>query len=214
MINLISSFYIIKNEDKISTDRNNELLEALIKNINSEYISKIHLFLDDISAIEKIVSHNHLNKINIIRIGTQPLYSDLFEYAIDNLQGEICMISNSDIYLYECNLDCINRISDNIFALTRYEHDLSSPLINCYQGSHDVFIFKSPLNKNILININHIQNVWGSDDSVVDALSYGGYKLYNPCYQIKIVHLHSSELRNSDRQRIKCGEFAVQPSYY
>jgi len=213
MINLITSFYILKEIDKISIDRNNELLNSLMNNINSKYISKIHLYLDDEISLRKIESINN-NKINIISTSKQPLYSDLFEYAINNLKNEICMVSNSDIYLHECDIDCINRISDNIFTLTRYEHDFSCKLINNYVGSHDAFIFKSPLNKNILTKINHYQNIWGSENEVIDTLVTYGYKLYNPCYQIKIVHLHSSNLRNPDRIRMKYGKFLFPPSYY
>ena len=126
------------------------------------------------------------------------------------------MISNSDIYLHECNIDCINRISDNIFALTRYDHDLSCYFIDNNWGvTHDAFIFKSPLNKNILNNINHVQNVWGSENSVINSLiDFGNYKIYNPCYQIKIVHLHSSEFRNLDRIRIAEPKYEHKPCYY
>ena len=214
MINLISSFYIINNNNEIATKRNNELIKSLNNNMNCHLISKIHLFVDDINALNIAINLNTNNKLKIINIGKQPLYSDLFEYAIDNLKDEICMISNSDIYLYECDLDCLNRLDSNIFALSRYEHDLSCPIIQNRWGSHDAFIFKSPLNKNILTNINHVQNVAGSDDSVVNNLVDNGYKLYNPCFQIKIVHLHESELRTYDSVKIAHGKYFVRQELF
>ena len=210
MIHLVTSFYQSENTDEQHVKRNIELLNYLKKNIENPLIVKIHLYVDDTNALECIKT---LDKINIIAVGYQPLYSDLFEYTFNNLKNEICMISNSDIYLHECEMDCLNRLDDNIFALTRYEHNMTSPLIDNYVGSHDVFIFKSPVSIN-LNHIMHVQNVWGSENSVIDSLCNHGYKIYNPCYQIKIVHLHESGLRNEDRIRIPGGNFLFPPILY
>jgi len=216
-INLITSFYILDEDNENKKKRNIELLDALINNINCPFIKKIHLYIDDHKALDKIHSISKCKeKLFIIEIKKQPLYSEFFEYAIDNLQNEICMISNSDIYLYECDIDCLNNINNNIFALTRYEKDLSCEFIDNNIGcTHDAFIFKSPLNKNILNSIKHYQNIWGSENSVVTSLIENGkYKIYNPCYQIKIVHLHSSNYRNEDRERIAYSKYDHPPYYY
>ena len=80
---------------------------------------------------------------------------------------------------------------------------MTSPMIEKYCGSHDCFIFNSKLNFiNNLNNIKHIQNVWGSENVVLYELKKANIKVYNPCYQIITVHLHESNLRNSDRKRI------------
>ena len=216
-INLITSFYILDEDNESKKKRNIELVNSLVNNINCPFIKKIHLFVDDEKSLHRIhLIPEHREKLFIIKIQKQPLYSELFEYAIDNLQNEICMIANSDIYLYECDMNCLNNINNNIFALTRYEDDLSSYFIdsNC-GGTHDAFIFKSPLNKNILDSIKHYQNIWGSENSVITSLiDNGNYKIYNPCYQIRIVHLHSSGYRNEDRERIAYSKYDHPPCYY
>jgi len=212
MIHLVTSFYLIENPNEVQVLRNNELIESLIKNIESPIIKEIHLFVDNIHAFNKI---NEINseKIVIIRIGKQPFYSELFDYAITNLENKICMISNSDIYIHEYDINILNKLENNIFTLTRYEHDMSCHLIDKYVGSHDVFIFKSPLNKMILQYMNHHQNVWGSECLIIDILVDNGYKLYNPCHQIKICHLHKSDFRNEDRIRIHNGIHNAPPCY-
>ncbi len=212
MINLITSFYLLENSNQQKINRNNELIETLKKNLESNVISKIHLFIDNEDLIDFVKSFDSSNKINIINFGKQPLYSDFFRYANENLQDNLCLISNSDIYIHECDLDCLNKLENNIFSLTRYEFDLSCPLIDNYQGSHDVFIFKSPINVNYE-KVSHVQNVWGSENSVIDMISENGYTVLNPCYQIKIVHLHSSQYRNDDRIRIPGGKFLPRPTY-
>jgi hypothetical protein len=217
MIHLVTSFYILNEDTEEKKQRNIELINALINNINCDYISKIYLYVDNDNALKKIHEiPEHRQKLIIINIGKQPLYSDLFEYCIDNLENKICMVSNSDIYLHECDIECINKIDNNIFALTRYEYDLSCPFIDNMCGvTHDSFIFKSPLTKNILNNIKHIQNVWGSENSVASSLiDNGNYNIINPCYQIKIVHLHKSDYRNEDRIRIASAKYIIPPIYY
>lgn len=218
MIHLITSFYLIDKNDDLSIKRNNELQQCLINNLKSNLITKIHLYVDDENALNKVRELEKnieiLNKIYIVSIGKQPLYSELFNYIIENLKNEICMISNSDIYLHECDMDCLIGISNNIFALTRYEFDFSSPLIDQRIGSHDAFIFRSPLKKDFLHNLNHVQNVGGSDDNVVNNLVDYGYKLYNPCFQIKIVHLHESALRTYGNDRIAKGKYFIKQGYF
>ncbi len=202
MINIITSFYI-SNLNGNNIERNNELREALNKNIQNNFVEKIHLFVDDEEAKEYILSLNS-EKINIIRIGAKPTYSELFDYAEVNLKDKICMVTNSDIYLYEFDMKLINKLDDcnTIFCLTRYEYDLSCPLIKKYTGSHDSFIFKSPLTRTFIDKINHYQHNWGSENVLMYELKNAGIKIHNPCHQIKIVHLHASDLREDNRIRI------------
>jgi hypothetical protein len=214
MLHLITSFYIIKKEDNSSIKRNNELLMALKYNMGNPNIKKIHLFVDDIDSLNTAINLNIQNKLHVINIGKQPLYSDLFEYTFTNLKNELCMISNSDIYLQQLDLDCINRLEKNVFALSRYEHDFSCPIINNRWGSHDAFIFKSPLSSKILTKLQHVQNVAGSDDSVVNTLVDNGYNLYNPCFQIKIVHLHESNVRTYNQEKIAHGKYFIEQKVF
>jgi len=211
MINLITSFYLSKN-----IERQKELDDTLINNNNCIYISKIHLFLDNEECSEylnKLI--NDRSKIVIIKIGYQPLYSDLFQYA-NTLPNEICMISNSDIWLKEIKKDyLINTLQEKhniVYSLTRHEHDNSCPLIDNYLGSHDVFMFKSPINSNIIKRINHPQNVWGSENVLLYELQKFA-RIYNPCRSIIIVHEHKSGERNNDRIRINDGDTYINGQY-
>ncbi len=207
-INLITSFYKSRLDKQRDNIRNKELEESLYHNIKSPVIEKIHLYVDDEDALESvnnIISLTSTDKLNIISVGKKPLYSDLFAYAQNNLAGKICMISNSDIFIYECDINVLNKLSSqkNIcFALTRYEADLSCRLIDNFMGSHDSFIFNSPITNFDTNQVAHVQHYWGSENIVIHELEKVGVKIHNPCYQIKIVHLHSSNLREENRPRI------------
>jgi hypothetical protein len=183
--------------------------ESCIKKVNycvMRLIEKIHLFIDDDVALEYIKQLN-TSKIVVIAVGKQPMYSDLFTYATQNLVGKICMVTNSDIYLYKFRSNLYKHLEDQntVYTLTRYEHDMSCPFIKKYIGcySHDSFIFKSPLkNTEFIDKIVHPQNVWGSENVLMYELNKCGIRMFNPCYQAIIVHLHKTELREPDRIRI------------
>ena len=208
MINLITSFYISRFHSELNNDRNDELRQCLNKNLENDFVEKIHLYVDDDEAFDYVKTLNN-DKITVISVGTKPLYSDLFSYALDNLQNKICMITNSDIYIHELDEHLVHGLNANhdvVFALTRYEHDLSCPLISHPCGSHDCFIFKSPLNFHDRIeNIKHVQHHWGAEGIILYELAQNNIKLLNPCFQIKIVHLHKTGLREETRPRIDGG---------
>ena len=61
---------------------------ALIKNINSDIIKKIHLFIDDNDDLEKLNEINS-HKIVIISVKKNPDYNDFFNYVLDKIPNEI-----------------------------------------------------------------------------------------------------------------------------
>lgn len=201
MINIISTFYLSKYNSPLDNDRSNELLSAFIKNFESPFVEKIHLFIDDNESLEKL---NNIikksDKVKIIEVGKKPKYSDFFKYISENLKDDICMITNADIYLYDCPLNLIQLLKDNknAYALTRHEYDMSHPLIDHFGGSHDCYIFNSKFLNNDLENedINLHQNLPGIETHIIKYFFDQGFKIFNPCTQIKIVHLHKTNLRN------------------
>jgi len=76
--------------------------------------------------------------------------------------------------------------------------DMSCQNIDNMFESYDCYIFNSAfLNRSILNKyIQYYQNSLGIETRVITALFNNGFKPLNPCYQIKIVHLHKSNLRN------------------
>jgi hypothetical protein len=208
MINIISSFYIPQPFHNGIFERITELKDALNYNIQNDIVEKIHLYIDNEEAHEYIKNLNS-DKINVIEVGKKPLYSDLFGYAFNNLQDKICMVTNSDIYIKECDLNVLNKLNDGniVYALSRYEWDMSCPQIKYYGASHDCFIFKAPLNNDFLQHVQHVQHHWNSERVVMYELDKIGAKIYNPCYQIKIVHLHKSGIREPNRKTVQCSKF-------
>ena len=89
---------------------------------------------------------------------------------------------------------------------------MSHPLMNDYHGSHDAYIFNSAFIDKSIINehTNFYQNMIGIESRIIKTLCDAGFQVYNPCKQIKIVHLHKTELRNHGEWvgLHKCGDDA------
>lgn len=201
MINIVSTFYITKYSSPLDNLRTKEIEACLLKNLESPLIEKIHLFVDDNEALNRLnVLSNNSDKISIIEVGKKPIYSDIFRYILKNLKDKICMIINADIYLLECEEPLIEKIKKEkmCYALTRHEYNLSKPLIDDYHGSHDAYMFNSTyIDENIINNhTNFNQDLGGIESHIIKNFCDLGFIVCNPCHQIKIVHLHASQLRN------------------
>lgn len=201
MINIISSFYVCKYSSNLDNLRSQELETCLVNNISSNFVEKIHLFVDDEDSERRLKEiSNNSEKIVVIEIKKKPKYSDFFKYIINNLNNKICMITNSDIYLSKCDTNLIDKLKEEriVYALTRHEHDNSCPQIDNYLGSHDCYIFNSSFIQETIINIhtNFYQNISGIESHIIKNFCDNNFIVKNPCKQIKIVHLHETQLRN------------------
>jgi len=199
MINLITTFYISNYKSSLDKQRTEELVAALQNNINSTFIKSIHLYVDNKESLDYLNTITKSDKIVVIETGKKPTYDDFFNYILKKLKSSICMIANSDIYLAECDMNILDKVSKSriCYALTRHEFDMSCRLITNYCGSHDCYIFNSHfLHRNILTHhTKYVQNLPGIESQIIKNFCDHGFKVFNPCYQIKIVHLHRSNLR-------------------
>ena len=213
MLNIITSFYIPRND----LARENELKKTLNNNLLNSIVKKIHLFLDkqeDEDYIKSLPKEKQ-EKIKIIEIGKQPLYSDLFNYA-NTLLNEICMISNGDIWIQNTQIPFFFSLLNKnfIFALTRHEMDGKCYFAEDSIDSYDAFIFKSQLNPFLNKMVVHKQNIWGSENRVIDALIDLKYNVINPCLQFKIIHEHDMKRQNrieNNRERLSYKANTIKP---
>ena len=217
-LHLITSFYLPQDET-----RKNELTLALRKNIESPNVKQIHIFLDDENAVNYLQSNYDKElkneKLNIIRIGKQPLVAEMLTFA-NILVGKICMLLNADIWLHSISdLALFKNMEGKLYGLTRHENNMKGRLIDRYDqgpgfvGSQDAFIFKSPVKQEIIEKTKFTQNVWGSDNVILREFQNAGYKLFNPCRQIITVHEHASQVRNENRQRLPPPWTYLKPGY-
>lgn len=215
MINLFTSFYLSDN-----IERQKELDYALNQNIKHQHIKLIILFLDDQKAYDYLTINFNLEKIKTRILNRMPLFSDFFTCInIFNNNDEIYMICNNDIWLFPFSsfstfnfnqlhpIKILQNLKNNMMlTLTRHEYNFEPKLMNKYgprvNGSHDAFIFRGTVPNEIIKNLKFPQNLWGSENALLNEFRVNNYCLYNPCFHIKIIHQHKEEERDNNRKHV------------
>jgi len=185
--------------------RRREWLDAVQRNLFSPFVAKVHLLHADTPSLQESLRASladpcqKLQLHSFPRLGDNVLYNDLFQFANDNLKGEIVMIHNSDIYLGHGWEKLTRRHFHprRAYALTRWPGNCALPERQSCQshgGSHDSFVFISPAEFN-LSQVAHRQNLPGAENIVHLRLVQAGYTLSNPCLDLITVHGHCSGQR-------------------
>ena len=203
---LVSTYYKSNN-----SERQKELDKCLIKNIENKYIKKIYLLNDslyDLDFINIKISINQeipKNKVEQIIISNDKnyklKYNDSINFINENLNDQICILSNSDIY-FDNSLSKINNkiINNSLLALLRYDETIEGNKKifkrNDYprNDSQDCWIFRSPLKVDI-DKLDFSFGTLGCDSIFANIIYESGIKLSNPCYDIITTHVHNTEYR-------------------
>jgi hypothetical protein len=187
-LNLLIEYFKPSNDQ-----RHKEYLKCLESNIKNSHISKIHIFTEgEIPPIES-------EKITFIKSESRPTYKTFFDYCSENLKGEICIVSNSDI-IFDQSLGYINseNIEGKFLALSRW--DLIENRIRHYDipYSQDCWIFKSPIS---IPNCEFRLGTLGCDNRITYLAMKAGYIVTNPSRKIVTKHLHTSNFRTVSRDQ-------------
>jgi hypothetical protein len=191
-----------------------EINDCFIRNITNSIFLNVHVLFEN--AVDLEYYNNLISdipervKLKPIVFGKQPLYSDIVRYINTNIKDatSVC-IMNSDIFMGSVAIDFINKeLTYNTFiSLTRHEYTNETHsvcnvntchLIYKYHGSHDAFIFKTPVPYNYNYDyINIPQNVGGSEAIFMKSWNLVGKQLKNLCFDIPIYHRHANYFRLS-----------------
>lgn len=200
-INLYISLYEILN-----TERKNEILGVLKRNVQNQIIDKIVIF----SEPNDNISFNNA-KINKVHIQSRPRFSDF----IDVLDPEcINIIANNDIeFLEPSRLNWLKYITSSDFiTLTRYESN--GKLFRENRGdSQDTWIFKG--RPDVLKYCDFPMGVPGCDNRIAYIFYAMGYRVLNPSKSIKTIHRHKSQFRfYTEEDRILGPYLNVKPTTF
>jgi hypothetical protein len=221
---LITTYYISK-----FISRQKEIQKCLIKNCENEYIEKIYLLNDNYYDMSFLKNDSKI--IQIIIHSPKLNFKDAIKFINENLQDNICILANSDIY-FDNSLSKITSMNNRFYALLRYdetgnnfksiigkEGDNGFPnnknlfkLYDCPRDdSQDTWIFQSPLK----IELNEIDfnfGTLGCDNIFANKIYETNIELSNPCYDIITTHVHLSDIRTySEETRLKGKYCYIQP---
>lgn len=189
MFNLITTYYESNNDE-----RQTELNECLIHNLNNNFIKKIYLLNDKIydfiflnnENISKIIQVE-VDEDNKKRLG----YDFSIKFINENIPNEKCILSNSDIF-FDTTLDHLETydLNNKVLALSRYNEGV----LYDRHDSQDSWIFISPLN--IDLNLCNFKfGTRGCDNSIAYTIKESGYDILNPSKTIITHHVHKTEFR-------------------
>ncbi len=185
MFELITTYY-----RSSESEREEENMQCLIKNLDHPLIDKVHLFLQS-SDRPNLSKHD---KLHFVEHYKRPTFSELFVYG-NSLGGNVIkIIANSDIYFDNSLQLSIKALKKwDILALTRWDlkENGSLDFYNNFK-SQDVWIFSKHIEKGI--GDFHIGR-HGCDNRLAFQFKKYGYRISNPSFTIKIIHLHQSALR-------------------
>lgn len=192
MFNLVTTYYDTRNPN-----RQKEIDLCLEKNLENEHIEKIYLLNDKNYDLFFLPCEKKEKKIVQIVVNDQNKNRLHFDYAIsfinNNLHGQKCILSNSDIYFDDTLKKLINYDLTNVFcALLRHDNNI---LDVTKVGCQDSWIFVSPLN----INLEQCKFRFGCpgcDNKIAWIAKNANYKVINPAKTIVSHHVHSSGIRN------------------
>lgn len=185
MINHYISFFDSGNEE-----RQEELIRCLEINTDNKHIDKIYILLEDPNYC--IPQFNN-KKIELVKYGKRPTYKSVFAFINSlNLKNTIHIVSNTDIY-YDDTIELLKSVDfeNKLIALTRYETKDNKIVIHHNdRGSQDSWIFYENVQFD-KADIDFYFGIFGCDNRLVYEMRRQGYKIINPCIQIKSYHLHN-----------------------
>ena len=170
--------------------RKSEYLQTLYQNLSNDLIERIFIFISD--NVEFKISSP---KITIVREEKRPTYRRFFEFCNENLDGEICILSNADI-VFDDTLRHVSDIDMNgvFLALTRWENVVGRGKVPFNNGSsQDSWIFKAPIKTTE--DMEFTLGRPGCDNRIALLMKNCGYMMKNPGNQIVGLHNHTSRYR-------------------
>lgn len=197
---------ISEEEKQKRIQRHTELDICLHINVNQPFVKKMVIFYEkeeDKKHYEEIIG-DQISKVEFIKHDKQAHYKDFLVHMRDTLpDGEVCCSLASDIYL---NYDIDTRFFEKflpvntVFGITRHEptnkehticDETTCGLAHSGGGCGDCFIFRLPFPKEFNFDkVDHKQNRWGGECNFLHTWHQTGAKVFNPCYQVKTIHLH------------------------
>eukprot|EP00668_Euglena_longa_P036083 GGOE01046374.1.p1 GENE.GGOE01046374.1~~GGOE01046374.1.p1 ORF type:complete len:330 (-),score=91.98 GGOE01046374.1:378-1367(-) len=202
---LLTSYYAEPMEE-----RRRELGGALQANLDNPHIDAVCLLVES-RAGELQPELPNSPKLSLVTVKAQPTYTAFLHHANNMFPGDVVIVQNTDIVWKPATTTLLHHLpSQTVFALSRHPHPSATADRRCserqqcedYNGSHDVFVFRSPMPAHLLGVLDFRQNLWGAENRVIYELKAAGLTVLNPCKTIITTHHHCSRKRTTPHQRI------------
>ena len=194
-VNILTSLYNDEN-----SARADEYKLALQLNLENPHVNHVHVLWDNYRGEAGHFIKPH-EKLTVVSHNGRPSFKTLFEYCNAQENNKLWCVCNGDIVLTDDvhKLQSID-MNNKLLALTRWEfvsetdisifHEHEQP--NKY--SQDTWCFKSPVLVPSELELIHM-GVVACDSELSDVYKHYQYPIYNPCVDIKTLHMHMQNSR-------------------
>lgn len=205
---LITSLY---NETR--SERAEEYLHCLKKNLAHPLIKKIHIIYDTARDTEnnEFFASISSNPVTITKQSDRPDFAQCFAMAQELYPNENIMIANADIF-FNITLHHLLGVDleKKFFALTRWNVQANGSLSFFRRvDSQDVWIFQTPMLP--FEKADFKLGTVGCDNYIAFQARKAGYAVSNPCLTIQTCHMHLSDLRNYTIGGARKGDILTLP---
>ncbi|KHD05933.1 hypothetical protein PN36_11495 [Candidatus Thiomargarita nelsonii] len=182
-----------------TVQREEEFKKCLLTNVANDNIAKVFVFFKDKNSVsdfdQKYAYLNH-SKVTVFPTDGRQTFKMLFDYANKHLVGSYIVIANGDIYFdAESGIEKARNITTSgLWTITRYNYsrEHNTWQLESARGSHDVWIFKSPIKP---FENDFFIGTLGCDSYLSQKAIEAGIAVSNPCYSIITKHEHNSTER-------------------
>jgi len=194
--------YITTMKNENDPNRRCEILLTLEENVKNDYLENLVILYEgnENDLTFKELKNFNSSKIHIEMINFRPSVSTIFSYLNEKFPKDFVMMSNSDIVIDESikNIESIH-LDNTILALSRFNRVNDKWKLSkvgffkddqYYSASQDVWIMKTPFDFPAGTFDRFWLGKWGVE-KFVNYFIRAGYKVLNPCLEVKIYHFHS-----------------------
>jgi hypothetical protein len=153
--------------------------------------------------------HKAHPKVTAHTINKRMTFRDAIQYSDRHLHNKIIVFGNNDIY-FDGTLELVRYITwgrsskRTVLSISRYEDHgfgrVSSPKVSSYYGSHDTFIWFSPMPPTIIQGLygalDYPLGKPGSENRFIHIMgTMAKQRVLNPAFSISTWHCHNSNER-------------------
>lgn len=189
-----------------TNERQAEIDTCLRNNLVNPYLSAIHLLTEELFDVSSFPNNE---KIVQTVIGERLTFERAFTYAneVDPTGQMVWVLCNADIYFDE-SLHLVEQkyLDGTVYALTRHDvqPDGTTKLVDedFAHGCQDAWLFKSSLSLSSMFTQFYL-GIPGCDNRIANEFIQAGYKLINPAYLLRALHLdltRKTDIRERDKE--------------
>lgn len=201
-VTIITTWYDEKDPVRLA-----EMTEALTRN---------HALGGDVIVLAEKVPPPQLPGLDVRLMPRRPTMLDAIKAC---KPGTLVALINTDCY-FEKAIPVTPRLREGkaAWCLTRYEAGVDGKPPVRVQGkmSQDAWVFRVPESSLMkpLPSCNFPFGILACDNAMAAALHIHGFRLANPCDDVRIIHIHHSPVRHYDKKQVPEPWLFVPPSKF